>query len=255
MSETCIIVHGLPTARRHRRRQRQPGFYRRLRSPGNPSTIRHPRARLPLRRFILPACLLLVVCGFAVLSPAQRTRAATPVPFAPAHAYAAIADRPVCSLLGSDGNGAKVDGQDGSASVVQSGMTFWTFGDSFIGTNVPPPNQPNGLGYSGTPASDSAADCIDLQAKRDGSNTAIPLLPKQQGECSVWSSGLAAVAANIVHLFYIPVPNCSPATPAGIGLATFGTTQVPGFPSTRLGIVWPSSVAVIDGPHRVTNAH
>ena len=51
--------------------------------------------------------------------------------------YVAIADRPVCSLLGSDGNGAKVDGQDGSASVVQSGQTFWTFGDSFIGTNVP----------------------------------------------------------------------------------------------------------------------
>src|SRR5438093_7026132 len=174
-------------------------------------------------------------------------RDVTTVPFAPAHAYVAIADRPVCSLLGSDGNGAKVKGQDGSASVVQSGMTFWTFGDSFIGTNVPPPNQPNGLGYSGTPAADPAADCIDLQAKRDGSNTAVPLLVKLPGECSVWSSGLAALAANIVHLFYIPVPNCSPATPAGVGVARFDTSKIPSFPTTSLGIVWPNSVGVIDG--------
>ena len=59
-----------------------------------------------LRRFILPVCLLLVVFGIAVLRPAQHTGAATSVPFAPAHEYVAIADRPVCSLLGADGNGA-----------------------------------------------------------------------------------------------------------------------------------------------------
>src|SRR5207248_9508443 len=236
-----------------RLRQRQPGFLPPPQIPGQSIHRQLPVARLPLRRFILPACLLLVVCGVAVLTPAQRTRAATPVPFAPAHEYVAIADRPVCSMLGADGNGAYVQGQDGSASVVQSGLTFWTFGDTFVATRVPPPNQPNGLGYSAAPAADPATDCIDLQAKRDASNIAIPLLTKLPGECTVWSSGLAALAANIVHLFYVPVPNCSPATPAGVGVARFDASQIPTFPTTRLGIVWPNSLGVIDGAHPVTN--
>src|SRR5438477_11775748 len=115
MGGTRIIIHGLPTARR----QAPPAATRVSTAASDPRVI-HQRsatcARLPLRRFILPACLLFVVFGCAVLSPTQRARAATPVPFAPGHAYVTIADRPVCSLLGSDGNGAKVEAQDGSAS-------------------------------------------------------------------------------------------------------------------------------------------
>ncbi len=202
----------------------------------------------------IPRVLLLLTVVLLVASASPRRAAALPpVPFAPPHDFVAIADRPVCSLLAPDGNGARVEGEDGSASVVSSGRVFWTFGDSFVGISTPPPNAPNGLGYSATPATDPAADCITMQQKRDGSNTALPLLPKQPGECSVWSSGLASLAANLVHLFYIPVTNCSPVSGPGIGLAKFDPTQPPSFPSSRLGIVWPSSLGLVDGAHPLTN--
>ncbi len=170
--------------------------------------------------------------------PSGIARSVSSIPLAPAHEYVAIADRPVCSVLGFD---AGVKGQDGSASIEFLGKVFWGFADSYVNSNSGPPNQPNGLGYGEPPATDDAADCVHLQHARDTNNVATPILPKEAGECTIWPLGLMGVEAPKVHFFYVPISNCDSFGFPGVGLASFDGTQIPAFPSVREGLVWPNT--------------
>lgn len=189
-----------------------------------------------LRRALLAAAGLFVV--FVSASAPNAGAAAIPVPLPPPHEFVAIADRPVCNLIRGD---AGVRGQDGAASVSTLGRVFWGFGDSYVGISSGPPNQPNGLGYAGAPTADAAADCITMSHKRNASNVAIPLMTKLANECALWPLGMAGLQSPNVHFFYASVANCADFTMQGLGLATFDGTQVPAFPATRRGIVWPSA--------------
>lgn len=187
------------------------------------------------RRLLL--CTLAIVAG-ASLAPARRAAAVTPLPLAPPHEFVAIADRPVCNLLQGD---ARVTGQDGASSVSTLGKVFWGFGDTYVNVTSGAPNVPNSLGYTSDPATDPAADCLAMQHKRDASQNAIALFPRQAGECGLWPLGMAGLQLPNVHYFYVSVTNCSNYATNGIGLGTFDGTQAPGFPAARKGIVWPST--------------
>lgn len=190
-----------------------------------------------VRRLLLPSLAL----AAALLSrpPAPARAAVVGIPLPPAHEYVAIADRPVCNLLlRADAN---VKGQDGASSLSFLGRVFWGFGDSYVGTTSGGANQPNGLGYTDAPANDPAADCLDLQHKRDGANNATPLLTRNPDECGLWPLGMAGLQAPTVYFFYASVRDCTNYAANGIGLGTFDGTQAPSFPSARRGLVWPST--------------
>jgi hypothetical protein len=203
-----------------------------------------------LRRRTLPAALAVAVA--LVAATGSTGTEAAPPPLPPAHEFVAIADREVCSLVPPDGSSARVYGQDGSASVVAGSRVFWSFGDTYVGSSSGAPNQPNGLGYAPLPAVDPAIDCLAMQRKRTATNTAIPLLAQDSGECSVWPTGMTAPAAPTVHFFYVSVPVCG-GSPAGVGLGSFDGATEPSFPSQRHGIVWPDAVDTIDGVHPLTD--
>ncbi len=183
---------------------------------------RYPRP--PLAR----AALLLASCAVALsLAACRGGGGSKELRFHPERPAAAYFSTQVCSLLSGDG-GARIRGQDGGTSNVAGGRAYWTFGDTL--TDDPSHFVWNNIAVS---SDFQADDCIDLTFKRDDQGFAAPLLPRQEGEVTVWAAaGQVATDDHTVYFLYNSVSSADIATGTfhfrGIGLGKFDTGDLVG---------------------------
>jgi hypothetical protein len=165
--------------------------------------------------------------------PPLRDSAPEGEPFLQPNPVVVLADRLVCSLLGSYKAAAGIVGQDGSDTVAVDGMVYWTFGDTVLAGGR---MLPNSIGWSADP---DASDCITLVPKEVAGRPA-SLLPREPGELTVWPIGMEATAADRIHFYYASVVG-DPDLPwrvAGVGLGSFDTDTLTAERALGGALIW-----------------
>ena len=187
----------------------------------------------------LVAVMVAVFTGLA-LWPAQGLVPATPghaqvgEPFLQPQPVVVASDRLVCSLLGDQKFALGVRGKDGTGTVEENGVVYWTFGDTRLanGTIIP-----NLVAWS---TDHDASDCLDLKPKEAGGLPA-PLLPREPStELTVWPWGMEVTAPGQVHFFFgSVVPDARLAwRVTGVGIASFDTTTLASQRALEGALIW-----------------
>ena len=195
-----------------------------------------------LRMLLLPLLTTLAVATSlgaspgALLAPPERVE--TREPFLKPRPVVVMADRLVCSLLGSPKATVGIRGEDGSHTVAVDGLVYWDFGDTLLadGSIIP-----NGLAWS---ADHDARDCISLEPKQTAGQAA-PLLPSKSGEeLTVWPLGMEATAPGQVYFYYasvVPDPERFWRV-AGVGLGSFDTETLTARRAMAGALLWPAGM-------------
>ena len=149
------------------------------------------------------------------------------IPFHVERPVAAYLSQQICPLVGADGGGANIRGQDGGTTNVINGRSYWTFGDTVLQSGG---LLPNGVAYSDDI---DPSDCITLTHKKDAAGNAAPLLPKAAGEQTVWAAaGQVSLDGHTVYFPFESVQGSDYASGSyrffGIGLAKFDTDTLAG---------------------------
>ena len=188
--------------------------------------------------------LIAALLSLALTASVSWTVESEPMPesdhaFLQEHSVVVLADRFVCSLLGSQQSKAGVVGADGGHSVVAGGVVYWSFGDTVLANGV---IVPNSLGWS---SDRDASDCITLVPKGTTAASA-PLLPHDPGsERSLWPLGMEETSPGTVHFYYASVVakeggEEGEVTVAGIGLASFDAATLEAERALDGTLPWPA---------------
>ncbi len=186
----------------------------------------------------------MALLSIALIASVSWTAESEPMPepdhaFLQEHPVVVLADRFVCSLLGSQQSKTGVVGADGGHSVVAGGVVYWSFGDTVLadGSIIP-----NSLGWS---SDRDASDCITLVPKGTTASSA-PLLPHDPpSERSLWPLGMEETSVGTVHFYYASVvakegSEKRESTVAGIGLASFDTETLEAERALDGALPWPA---------------
>lgn len=204
-----------------------------------------------MKRCLL-AVLALLALGISLQPGAQMpdgAQAQTAEPFLEGRPVVALSDRLVCTLPGSSKAAAGIVGKDTGGTVEVNGTVYWTFGDT---TLVDGRMIPNTIAWSDDR---DASDCIDLVPKQV-EGRAEPLLSKEEGELTVWPSGLEETSPGLVDFFYTSV---EPGPPpggwqgAGVGVASLDVATLTAQRELGGALLWtgtqpwPASTFSYDG--------
>ena len=177
------------------------------------------RATSTRRLFLWIALLVTFSIALAAGAAApSRSAAQLAEPLLNPHSVVVAADRPVCSLLGSNKTKVQIVGQDGTFSAAVDGTVYWDFGDTVLANGAMLPN-----GLAETTDAD-ASNCITLVPKQQAGQAAT-FLPRVDGELTVWPLGMVPTGPNEVHFYYasvVPDPAMGWRV-AGVGLGSFDT--------------------------------
>ena len=155
------------------------------------------------------------------------------------HPVVVLADRFVCSMLGSQQSKAGVVGADGGHSVAVGGVVYWNFGDTVLASGA---IVPNSIGWS---SDRDASDCITLVPKGTTASSAPLLLRDRDSEQSVWPLGMEETSAGTVHFYYASVVASENGEDgevevAGVGLASFDAETLEAERALDGALPWPA---------------